>query len=94
VRALYGAPSKTDKQTFETYDTETWVYEGPQAPAGLTRLTVEYGLVLSEKYQPNVVRVLAEPLPGGFTRTIINRMGPARPGRPRARPTSSSISRG
>ena len=59
VRALYGAPSKTDKQKVENYDTETWVYEGPQAPAGLTRLTVEYGLVLSDKYQPNVVRAIS-----------------------------------
>ena len=73
VRGLYGAPSKTSKQKVENYDTETWVYEGPQAPAGLTRLTIEYGLVLSEKYQPNVVRAFRlEPLPGGFTRTIIN----------------------
>lgn len=46
---------------------------GSAAPAGLTRLTIEYGLVLSDKYQPNVVRAFRlEPLPGGFTRTIIN----------------------
>ena len=72
VRALYGAPSKTDKQKVENYDTETWVYEGPQAPAGLTRLIIEYGLVLSDKFQPNVVRAFrVEPQPGGFTRRII-----------------------
>src|SRR4029453_2353705 len=73
VRELYGAPSKTSKQKVENYDTETRVYEGPQAPPGLPPPTVEYGLVGSEKYQPNVVRAFGvEPLPGGFTRTIIN----------------------
>ena len=72
VRAQYGAPSKTTRQKVENYDTETWVYEGPQTPAGLSRLTVEYGLVQSDKFQPNVVRDFRiEPLPGGFTRTIV-----------------------
>src|SRR4249920_3375952 len=68
VRAQYGAPSKSSKQKVENYDTETWIYEGPQAPAGLNRLTVEFGLVQSDKYQANVVRDFQiEPLPGGFT---------------------------
>ena len=72
VRAQYGAPSKTTKQKVDNYETETWVYEGPQTPAGLSRLTVEYGLLQADKYQPTVVRAFRlEPLPGGFTRTIV-----------------------
>jgi hypothetical protein len=72
VRALYGAPSKSSKQKVENYDTETWVYEGPQAPAGLTRLTVEFGIVLEEKFRPDVVRDFRiEPVPGAFTRRIV-----------------------
>ena len=73
VRAQYSTPSKSSKQKVENYDTETWIYEGPQAPAGLNRLTVEFGLVQSDKYQANVVRDFRiEPLPGGFTRTVVN----------------------
>jgi hypothetical protein len=81
VRGLYGAPSKSSKQKVDNYDTETWIYEGPQAPAGLTRLTVEFGLLQSEKFQGNTVRDFKiEPLPGGFTRTIVN-LGWGRPDR-------------
>jgi hypothetical protein len=72
VRELYGAPTKTSKEKVENYETETWIYEEPKAPAGLKRLTIEYGLVVADKYQPNVVRAFrVEPQPGGFTRRII-----------------------
>jgi hypothetical protein len=72
VRELYGAPTKTSKEKVQNYDTENWVYEEPKAPAGLKRLTVEYGLLVADKYQPNVVRAFRiEPQPGGFTRRII-----------------------
>jgi hypothetical protein len=72
VRELYGAPTKTSKDKVDNYDTETWIYDEPKAPAGLKRLTVEYGLMVAEKYQPSVVRALrVEPQPGGFTRRII-----------------------
>jgi len=72
VRALYGAPTKSSKEKVDKYDTETWVYDEPKAPAGLKRLTVEYGLVVAEKYQPDVVRAFRiEPQPGGFTRRIV-----------------------
>ena len=72
VRALHGAPTKTSKEKVDNYDTETWVYDAPKAPAGLKRLTIEYGLVVAEKYQPDVVRAFRiEPQPGVFTRRII-----------------------
>jgi len=72
VRELYGAPTKTSKEKVDKFDTETWIYDEPKAPAGLKRLTVEYGLMISDKYQPDVVRAFrVEPQPGGFTRRII-----------------------
>ena len=72
VRELYGEPTKTSKEKVDNFDTETWIYDEPKAPAGLKRLTVEYGLMISEKYQPNVVRAFrVEPQPGGFTRRIV-----------------------
>jgi hypothetical protein len=72
VRGLYGAPTKTSTDKVDNYDTETWTYDEPKAPAGLKRLTVEYGLMLGDKYQPDVVRAFRiEPQPGGFTRRII-----------------------
>jgi hypothetical protein len=72
VRELYGAPTKASKEKVDNYDTEVWVYEEPKAPPGLKKLTVEYGLMVAEKYQPSVVRAFrVEPQPGGFTRRII-----------------------
>jgi len=72
IRALYGAPTKSSKQKVESYETETWIYEGPQSPPGTTRLTIEFGLLQSEKFQPTVVRDFKlEPTPGAFTRRIV-----------------------
>jgi len=72
VRELYGAPTTTTKEKVDNSDTEVWIYDEPKAPAGLKKLTVEYGLMVAEKYQPTVVRAFRiEPQPGGFTRRII-----------------------
>jgi hypothetical protein len=72
VRARYGSPTRTDRQKVETYDTETWIYEGEQAPTGLDRLTVEFGLLHETTYQANVVRAFRlEPRPGTFNRGVI-----------------------
>jgi hypothetical protein len=73
VRELYGTPTRTSKEKVDNYDTENWVYEEAKAPAGLKRLTVEYGMLLADKYQPGVVRAFRiEPQPGTFTRRIIH----------------------
>src|SRR5713101_8287157 len=40
VRERYGAPSKETKQKVENYDTMTWTYDGPKAPAGINRMVV------------------------------------------------------
>jgi hypothetical protein len=72
VRARYGAPTRALRQKIEGYETESWVYEGPQAPAGITRLTVEFGIVQSDKYRAEVVRAFRlEPRPGTFNRGVV-----------------------
>jgi hypothetical protein len=72
VRARYGAPSRTTTQKVEGFDTEAWVYEGPRAPAGIRRMTVEFGLKTDQGYRADLVRDLRlEPNPGAFTRATI-----------------------
>ena len=64
VRERYGAPSKETKQKVETYDTTTWIFEGPNAPSGINRMVVDFGLLKPDGFKPNVVRlfVLAQSL--------------------------------
>jgi hypothetical protein len=72
VRARYGAPTRVDRQKVEGYETESWIYEGPKAPTGMERLTVEFGLVQQEKYRAEVVRAFRlEPKPGTFNRGVV-----------------------
>jgi hypothetical protein len=72
LRARYGAPSRVDREKVEKYDTETWTYEADRAPIGITRLTVEFGLLQKEKYHPEIVRAFRlEPRPGTFNRGVV-----------------------
>jgi hypothetical protein len=73
VRGQYGTPTRVLKEKIEGYDTESWVYEGAQAPAGIVRLTIEFGLVQSETFRREAVRAFRlEPKPGAFTRGSIS----------------------
>src|SRR5262247_3240192 len=64
VRERYGAPSKETKQKVEGYDTTTWIYEGAKAPVGMTRMTVDLGMLKPDGFKPDLVRVFAlEPKP-------------------------------
>ncbi len=68
VRAHYGGPTRSDTQKVDGYDTARWIYEGKQAPSGLRRMEVAFGLVVDGRFRPEVVRALViEPKPGGFT---------------------------
>jgi hypothetical protein len=58
VRSRFGAPTKESRVKVEGYDTVQWVYEGAQAPAGIQRLTIDYGLLTPQGYKPTVVRVI------------------------------------
>jgi hypothetical protein len=72
VRGLYGQPTRTATAKVEGFDTAEWVYEGPKAPGGLHRLTVEFGLKTADRYRPELVRaVRLEPRPGAFNRATI-----------------------
>lgn len=72
MRALYGQPTKTQAQKVEGYDTTQWVYEGAKAPAGILRLTVDFGLLTAAGYQKDVVRSFRlDPKPGVFNRTLV-----------------------
>jgi hypothetical protein len=58
VRSRYGAPTKETHAKVEGYDTTQWVYEAAQAPSGIQRMTIEYGLLTPAGYKPTVVRVI------------------------------------
>jgi hypothetical protein len=72
VRERYGAATRVDRQKVEGFDTQTWTYEGEQAPVGMQRMTVEFGLKSASGFRPDVVRDFKiEPRPGAFNRGII-----------------------
>ena len=72
VRAQYGGPTKSQTQKIDNYDTSTWVYEGAQAPTGMTRMVVEFGLLQAGSYRKDVVRSFTlEPKHGIFHRRIV-----------------------
>jgi hypothetical protein len=67
VRAMFGAPTKTANPKVEGYDTTQWIYEGSQAPKGMTKAVIDFGLLTPQGYRPGVVRqMLLEPRRGTF----------------------------
>lgn len=77
VRARYGAATRTANLKVEGYDTVQWTYEEPQAPTGMKRMIVDFGLLGPAGYRRDLVRTLRlEPHPGVFDRTsVINGWG-------------------
>jgi hypothetical protein len=72
VRALRGQPTRTTTEKVEGYDTAQWVYEAVQAPTGITRLTIDFGLKTASGYRPELVRSFKhEPRPGVFDRGLV-----------------------
>ncbi|MGH7388454.1 MAG: hypothetical protein ACREM3_03230 [Candidatus Rokuibacteriota bacterium] len=72
VRAQYGGPTRTTTQKTDNYDTAQWTYEGARAPAGMIRMTVDFGLLSGSTYRAEVVRSFRlEPKPGVFTLPMI-----------------------
>lgn len=72
VRAQHGGPTKTETQKTDNYDTTTWLYESAQAPVGLLRMVVEFGILQAAGYRRDVVRSFRiEPKPGVFHRRIV-----------------------
>ena len=72
VRARHGEPTRSATQKIEKYDTLQWVYEGQQAPTGMFRMTVDFGLAVASGFRSDVVRSFKlEPHPGIFVRPAI-----------------------
>ncbi|PYM15741.1 MAG: hypothetical protein DMD81_14275 [Candidatus Rokuibacteriota bacterium] len=72
VQKIFGAPSRTEQKKLEGYDVSDWVYEGPRAPGGVVRMTIEFGLLAGQNFKPDIVRVLRlDPAPGVFNRRAI-----------------------
>ncbi|HBH03871.1 MAG TPA: hypothetical protein DDZ42_18465 [Candidatus Rokubacteria bacterium] len=72
VRARYGAPTRSAPVKIDRYDAAQWVYEGAQAPAGIRRMTVDFGLLAPGGYRPDVVRSFRlEPKPRIFDRRTV-----------------------
>lgn len=72
VRGRYGAPTREMSQKIEGYDSTQWVYEGPQAPVGIVKLIVDFGLLTPSGYRKEVVRTFRlEPKHDIFNRKLI-----------------------
>ena len=72
VRARYGEPTRTSTQKTDNYESQQWIYEGVNAPTGMFRMTVDFGLLSPTGYRGNVVRTFKlEPHPGIFNRPAI-----------------------
>jgi len=72
VRGRFGGPSRTQTQTVDGYETTSWVYDGAQAPTGIGRMTVDFGLLQAGGFQRTLVRSFRlEPHPGVFTRQAV-----------------------
>src|SRR5437870_8976047 len=72
VRARYGQPTKSEPKKVDSYDTVQWVYEGAQAPVGMYRMTVDFGLLTANGYQKDVVRDFRlDAKPGAFNKKLV-----------------------
>lgn len=72
VRELRGEPTRKATQKVDNYDTAEWIYDGPKAPGGVSRMTVDFGLMTPSGYKAELVRSLKlEPKPGVFDKNWI-----------------------
>ncbi|HEY7521349.1 MAG TPA: hypothetical protein VIE36_23925 [Methylomirabilota bacterium] len=72
VRAQHGGPTRTENQKIDNYDTTSWIYEGAQAPVGLLRMVVDFGILQAAGYRRDIVRSFRiEPKAGVFHRRIV-----------------------
>jgi hypothetical protein len=78
VRARYGAPTRETPQKVEGYDTSQWTYEGAQAPPGIAKMIVDFGLLMPSGYKKDVVRTFRlEPKPDIFNlKLVVDGWGP------------------
>jgi hypothetical protein len=72
VRAQFGQATKVTSQKVDGYDSAQWLYEGEQAPRGIARMTIDFGILTPQGYKAEIVRVMhLHPKPGTFTRADV-----------------------
>jgi len=72
MRTQFGSPTRMLSQKVEGYDSPQWVYEREQAPKGMTRVIIDFGVLTPQGYRADVVRLMTlEPHKGVFTRRAI-----------------------
>ena len=72
VRSQHGSPTRAETQKTDNYDTTSWVYEAAQAPVGLRRMVVDFGILQASGYRRDIVRSFRiDPKPGVFHRRIV-----------------------
>lgn len=72
VRKRYGAPTRETVQKVDGYDSTQWLYEGPQAPAGIVKLIVDFGILTPAGFKKEVVRTFRlEPKHEIFNRKLV-----------------------
>jgi len=78
VRAHLGQPAKVTSAKVEGYDTAEWVYESGNAPPGMVRMVVAFGLLTPQGYRADVLRMIRlEPGAGAFPKaTVLAGWGP------------------
>jgi hypothetical protein len=68
VEGLYGRPSRERTMVDEGRTVAEWTYAEDRAPRGLTRMVIAYGLMVGDRFAPDVVRSLVlYPKPQVFT---------------------------
>lgn len=72
VRERFGAPTRTEVVKLSGFDTDRWTYDGTQAPPGVVRLVLEFGLKDDRGYRRDVLRAFRmEPRRGVFHKGIL-----------------------
>jgi hypothetical protein len=72
VRTQFGNPTRMSSHKVDGYDSPQWLYEGEQAPRGMIRVTIDFGLLTPQGYRADVVRLMTlEPRKGIFTRRAV-----------------------
>jgi hypothetical protein len=72
VRLRWGSPTRETSLKVDGYDTVQWLYEGAQAPKGMNKMTVDFGLLTPSGYRKDVVRTFKlEPKYDVFNRKLV-----------------------
>ena len=72
IRTRFGTPTTATPQKVEGYDTMQWVYDGPRAPVGMLKMTVDFGLKTASGYNKDAVRTFTlQPKPDIYNRKIV-----------------------